>query len=63
MEFSIDVIPGTIPISNATYRMAPTKLAILKEQLQECSDKGLIRLSTSPREVEVLLANKDGSKR
>ena len=45
-------------ISKAPYRMTPTELEILKKQLQECSDKGLIRLSTSLWEAPVLLANK-----
>ncbi|XP_043809086.1 uncharacterized protein LOC110606254 [Manihot esculenta] len=43
VEFSIDVIPGTAPISIAPYRMAPTKLKELKIQLQELLDKGFIR--------------------
>ena len=44
--------------------MAPTELAILKEQLLEYSSKVLIRLSTSPWGAPVLLANKkDGGKR
>ena len=33
VEFSIDTIPGTVPISKAPYRMAPTELEILKKQL------------------------------
>ena len=47
VEFSIDTIPGTVLISKAPYWMAPTELEILKKQLQEYSDKGLIRPSTS----------------
>jgi len=63
VEFSIDTILSTIPISKAPYRMAPTELEILKKQLQEYSNKGLIRPSTSPWEALVLLANKkDGGK-
>jgi len=43
--------------------MAPTELEVLKRQLQEYSDKGLIRPSTSPWGAPVLLANmKDGGK-
>jgi len=57
LEFSIDIIPGTISISKAPYRMAPTELAILKKQLQEYSNKGLIRSSISPRGAQVLVAN------
>ena len=47
VEFCIDIILGATPISKALYWMAPTKLTILKEQLQEYSSKGLIRPSTS----------------
>jgi hypothetical protein len=39
MEFSIDVLPGTVPISQAPYRMTPVELAELKVQLQELLDK------------------------
>jgi len=28
VKFSIDIIPGTVPISKAPYRMAPTELEI-----------------------------------
>ena len=64
LEFSIDVIPGTIPISKAPYRMAPMELAELKKQLQEYSDKGFIRPSLSPWGAPVLLVKKkDCSKR
>ena len=31
IEFSIDLLPETSPISKAPYRMAPTKLKELKE--------------------------------
>jgi len=34
VEFSIDTIPGTVPISKTPYRMVPTELEILKKQLQ-----------------------------
>ena len=40
VEFSIDILPGTSPVSKAPYRMAPTKLKELKVQLQELLDKG-----------------------
>jgi len=35
LEFSIDIILGTTPISKAPYRMALVELAELKKQLQE----------------------------
>ncbi|XP_075515465.1 uncharacterized protein LOC142550112 [Primulina tabacum] len=46
VEFVIDLIPGTDPISKAPYRMAPTEMKELKTQLQELLDKGTVaRLS------------------
>ena len=39
VEFAIEVIPGTTPISMAPYRMAPAELKELKTQLQELLDK------------------------
>ena len=48
VEFAIEVIPNTAPISKAPYRMAPVELAELKKQLQEYLDKGFIRPSISP---------------
>ncbi|XP_054791240.1 uncharacterized protein LOC129296679 [Prosopis cineraria] len=47
IEFLIDLVPGTEPISKAPYRMAPTKLNELKKQLEELLEKGLIRPSVS----------------
>ncbi|XP_073304131.1 uncharacterized protein [Primulina huaijiensis] len=48
VEFVIDVVPGTAPISKAPYRMAPTEMKELKNQLQKLLDKGFIRPSSSP---------------
>ncbi|XP_057247157.1 uncharacterized protein LOC130589681 [Beta vulgaris subsp. vulgaris] len=48
VEFSIDLTPGTAPLSKAPYRMAPAELQELKTQLQELIDKGFIRPSVSP---------------
>ncbi|KAA0060484.1 Gag protease polyprotein-like protein [Cucumis melo var. makuwa] len=42
IEFSIDLVPGTTPISQAPYRMAPMELRELKSQLQELVDMGFI---------------------
>ena len=62
VEFSIDLLPGTGPISKAPYRMAPTELRELKVQLQELLDKGFIRPSVSPWGAPVLFfKKKDGS--
>ena len=48
MEFTIELVPGTAPISKAPYRMAPVELKVLKEQLQDLLDEGFIKPSVSP---------------
>ncbi|KAJ9536382.1 hypothetical protein OSB04_un000442 [Centaurea solstitialis] len=64
VEFTIDLIPGSKPISKAPYRMAPVELLELKEQLQELLDRGFIRPSVSPWGAPVLFVKKkDGSMR
>ena len=50
IEFSIDLVLGTAPISMAPYRFAPAELVELKIQLQELLDKGFICPSVSPWE-------------
>jgi len=64
IEFCIDLVPGTEPISMAPYRMAPAELRELKEQLQDLLDKKFIRPSVSPWGALVLFfKKKDGSLR
>ncbi|KAL0546686.1 hypothetical protein IC582_016598 [Cucumis melo] len=64
VQFSIELEPGTVPISRAPYRMAPAELKELKVQLQELLDKGFIRPSVSPWGAPVLFVKKkDGSMR
>ena len=64
IEFCIDIVPGTDPISMPPYRMAPAELKELNEQLKELLDKGFIRPSTSPWGALVLFVKKkDGSLR
>ncbi|XP_042472212.1 uncharacterized protein LOC122054853 [Zingiber officinale] len=48
VEFSIELLPDTVPISKAPYHLAPTEMKELKEQIQELLDKGFIRPSVSP---------------
>nr|GFD28244.1 putative reverse transcriptase domain-containing protein [Tanacetum cinerariifolium] len=48
VEFQIDLIPGASPVARAPYRLAPSEMKELSEQLQELSDKGFIRPSSSP---------------
>nr|GFC73993.1 DNA/RNA polymerases superfamily protein [Tanacetum cinerariifolium] len=45
VEFNIELIPGSEPISKAPYRMAPIELKELKDQLQELLERGFIRPS------------------
>ncbi|XP_076929938.1 uncharacterized protein LOC143594538 [Bidens hawaiensis] len=35
VEFRIDLLPGTTPISKSPYRLAPTEMQELKKQLEE----------------------------
>ncbi|GLT29333.1 hypothetical protein SLA2020_042070 [Shorea laevis] len=64
VEFAIDLVPGTGPISKTPYRMAPTELRELKIQLEELLEKGFIRPSVSPWGAPVLFVKKkDGSMR
>ncbi|XP_057443800.1 uncharacterized protein LOC130735949 [Lotus japonicus] len=57
-EFSIDIMPGTGPISMAPYRMALAELTELAKQLEDLSSKGFIRPSVSPWGDPVLLVKK-----
>ena len=64
VDLSIEVVQGTTPISRTPYRMAPTELKELKNQLQELLDKGFIRPSVSPWGAPVLFVKKkDGTLR
>ncbi|GJY71631.1 putative reverse transcriptase domain-containing protein [Tanacetum coccineum] len=53
VEFRIDLIPGAAPVARAPYRLAPSEMKELSEQLQELSEKGFIRPSSSLRELRV----------
>ncbi|GJW79182.1 putative reverse transcriptase domain-containing protein [Tanacetum coccineum] len=48
VEFHIDLIPGAALVARAPYRLAPSEMKELSKQLQELSDKGFIRPSSSP---------------
>ncbi|WVZ80621.1 hypothetical protein U9M48_028080 [Paspalum notatum var. saurae] len=58
VEFRIELVPGTAPISKRPYRMAPDELKELKTQLQEQLDKGFIRPSSSPWGCPALFVEK-----
>ncbi|GJS68296.1 hypothetical protein Tco_0682861 [Tanacetum coccineum] len=62
VEFQIDLVSGAAPVARAPYRLAPSELQDLSTQLQELSDKGFIRPSSSPWGALVLFVKKkDGS--
>ncbi|GJX14283.1 putative reverse transcriptase domain-containing protein [Tanacetum coccineum] len=62
LEFRIDLIPGTMPIAKSPYRLVPTEMQELSNQLKELQDKGFIRPSSSPWGAPVLFVKKkDGS--
>ncbi|GKA94879.1 putative reverse transcriptase domain-containing protein [Tanacetum coccineum] len=58
VEFQIDLIPGAAPVAQAPYRLAPSEMKELLEQLKELSDKGFIRPSSSPWGAPVLFVKK-----
>ncbi|GKV24897.1 hypothetical protein SLEP1_g34439 [Rubroshorea leprosula] len=58
VEFAIDLVLGTGPISKAPYRMAPIELKELKVQLEELLEKGFIHPSVSPWGAPVLFVKK-----
>nr|GEW22995.1 putative reverse transcriptase domain-containing protein [Tanacetum cinerariifolium] len=58
IEFQIELIPGSVPVARSPYRLAPSKMQELPDQLQELADKGFIRPSTSPWGASVLFVKK-----
>jgi hypothetical protein len=48
VEFTIELHPGTAPISRRPYKMTPKELAELKIQVKKLLDKGYICPSSSP---------------
>jgi len=64
VEFRIETMPGTTPISKAHFRMGQHDLIELKKQTQELLDLGFIRPSSSPWGAPAMFVNKkDGSRR
>ncbi|GJS18799.1 putative reverse transcriptase domain-containing protein [Tanacetum coccineum] len=58
VEFRIDLVLGSTPVARAPYRLAPSEMKELAEQLQELTDKGFIRPSSSPWGAPVLFVKK-----
>ncbi|GJX49982.1 putative reverse transcriptase domain-containing protein [Tanacetum coccineum] len=64
IEFRIDLIPGASPVVRSPYRLAPSEMLELSNQLKELQEKGFIRPSHSPWGAPVLFVKKkDGSMR
>jgi hypothetical protein len=64
VEFAIELLPGTAPISKRAYRVSRPELDELKKQIDELSEKGYIRPSTSPWAAPILFVEKkDGTRR
>nr|GEX40876.1 putative reverse transcriptase domain-containing protein [Tanacetum cinerariifolium] len=62
VEFQINMIPRAALVARAPYRLAPSEMKELSEQLQELFNKGFIRPSSSPWGAPVLFVKKkDGS--
>ncbi|GKC53440.1 putative reverse transcriptase domain-containing protein, partial [Tanacetum coccineum] len=58
VEFQIDLILGAALVAQVPYRLARLEMKELSEQLQELSDKGFIRPSSSPWGAPVLFVKK-----
>jgi len=58
IEFAIDLVPSTAPITKRTYRMSVEELVELKKQLKELLDKEYIQPSASPWGSPVLFVKK-----
>jgi hypothetical protein len=64
VEFVIDLLVGTAPISKRSNRMSVEELKELKKQLTELQEAWYIHLSSSPWGASVLFVQKkDGSQR
>nr|GEW38927.1 retrotransposon protein, putative, Ty3-gypsy subclass [Tanacetum cinerariifolium] len=62
VEFKIDLIPRAAPVAYVPYRLAPSEMQELSNQLQELADRGFIHPSTSHWGAPILFVKKkDGS--
>ncbi|GKA63557.1 hypothetical protein Tco_0763163, partial [Tanacetum coccineum] len=62
VEFRIDLVPEAMPIAKSPYRLAPTEMQELSNQLKELQEKCFIQPSSSPWGAPVLfMKKKNGS--
>ncbi|GJV33081.1 hypothetical protein Tco_1393481, partial [Tanacetum coccineum] len=57
LEFP-NLIPGAVPVAKSPYRLAPTEMQELSNQLKELQEKGSIRPNSSPWGAPVLFVKK-----
>nr|GEV30864.1 putative reverse transcriptase domain-containing protein [Tanacetum cinerariifolium] len=58
VKFQIDLVPSAAPVARAPYRLAPSEMMELADQLQELTDKGFIRPSSSPKGAPVFFSRR-----
>ncbi|GJU72375.1 putative reverse transcriptase domain-containing protein [Tanacetum coccineum] len=63
VEFHIDLVHGAAPVARAPYRLSPSEMKELADQLQELSYKGFIRCSSPWGAPVLFVKKKDGSLR
>ncbi|GJV91810.1 putative reverse transcriptase domain-containing protein [Tanacetum coccineum] len=62
VELKIELAPGVAPVARAPYRLAPSEMKELADQLQELLEKRFIHPSSSPWGAPVLFVKKkDGT--
>jgi hypothetical protein len=58
IEFNIELLPGTPPISKRSYRMLVNELVELKKQIMKLQEKGFICPSSSPWGAPIMCVEK-----
>ncbi|GJS45742.1 putative reverse transcriptase domain-containing protein [Tanacetum coccineum] len=58
VEFHIDLIPGVMPVAKSPYRLEPTDMQDLSNQLKELQEIGFIRPNSSSWEASILFTKK-----
>ena len=62
IDFTIELVPGVVPVSKTPYRMSTLEMLELNMQLQELLERKYIRPSVSPWGASVLFVKKkDGT--
>ncbi|XP_075479390.1 uncharacterized protein LOC142520272 [Primulina tabacum] len=59
VEISIELMSGTMPISNEPYRLSSREIKELKDHIKKLLDKGFIRPSSSSWDAPVLFVLRD----